>query len=232
MESCLTLSIRLTTSFFVSDCHNTADLVFVLDASIRSVDDAVNWQTKLDFLQDVVEKLDIGVTAINVGLVTFSDNARAEFFLYQYVNREDLNGAISTVMQSANGTNMAAGLKFMRQSLFRQRAGNRKDSPDVAIIITDSKPTSLVTTYKKEANLAEAQGIYLVAVGITKAVDKTYVDNLASDASASFRVNEYSELTSIVDDIVREIHDSATEVCPNATMKGKSTFLPNICYCL
>ena len=193
----------------------------MLDASIRSVGDAENWQAKLDFLQDIVEKLDIGASAINVGLVTFSADARAEFFLYQYVNRDEVKQAISTVTLSANGTNMAAGLKVMRQSLFRQRSGNRKDSPDIAIIITDSKPTILVSKYQMEANLAEGNGIHLVAVGITNAADKTYVQNLASDPSASFHVNHHSDLPSIVDEIVVEIHGSVRQVCPSATSKGK-----------
>ena len=207
----------------VSDCHSTADVVFVLDASVRSVSDATNWQTKLDFLQDIVEQLDIGTNAINIGLVTFSADARAEFFLYQYVNRDEVNQAISTVTLSANGTNMAAAIKVMRQSLFRQRSGNRKNSPDVAIIITDSKPTLLANKYQIEANMAEAMGIHLVAVGITKAVGQTYIDNLATDASSSFHVDHYSDLTSIVGNIVHEIHGSAREVCPSVVSKGMST---------
>ena len=74
--------------------------------------------------------------------------------------------------------------------------------------------------------MAEAMGIHLVAVGITKAVDLTYIDNLATDASASFHVNHYSDLTSIVGNIVHEIHGSAREVCPSVVSKGMFTFSP------
>ena len=199
--------------------------MFVLDASVKPIEGPENWQAKLDFLQAIVEKLDIGTKAINVGLVTFSVTTRAEFFLYQYVSRDEVNQAISTVTQLSSGTNLSAGLKSMRQTLFRQRSGNRKDSPDIAVIVSDSKPTLPVDNYQMEANLAEESGIHLVAVGITKAVEKSYIDDLSSEPSGSFRVDKHSDLTSIVDDVIRVIRGFTTEVCPSEASKGIPTIL-------
>ena len=199
--------------------------MFVLDASVKPIEGPENWQAKLDFLQAIVEKLDIGTKAINVGLVTFSVTTRAEFFLYQYVSRDEVNQAISTVTQLSSGTNLSAGLKSMRQTLFRQRSGNRKDSPDIAVIVSDSKPTLPVDNYQMEANLAEESSIHLVAVGITKAVEKSYIDDLSSEPSGSFRVDKHSDLTSIVDDVIRVIRGFTTEVCPSEASKGIPTIL-------
>ena len=56
-----------------------ADIVFVLDSS--STVGQANFHKQLNFVNDFVKDFDVGLSAVQFGLVTYSDVAHNEFYL-------------------------------------------------------------------------------------------------------------------------------------------------------
>ena len=83
-----------------------------------------------EYIYYMVENFNIGPDATQVGLATYSTNARAQFYLNQYPNKRDLQNAISALSYEYGNTNTAAGLKLIRSGMFSERRGNRPDVPD------------------------------------------------------------------------------------------------------
>ena len=83
---------------------NVADIVFVIDSSgsIRDMNPADqsfdNFNLMLAFLNNVVDLLNIGQNGVHVGMVSFSMQAKHEFFLGDYNNAEDIKGKYSGQM--------------------------------------------------------------------------------------------------------------------------------------
>lgn len=87
-----------------------------------------------EYVYYMVENFNIGPDATQVGLATFSTNARAQFYLNQYQDKRDVQNAISAISYEYGNTNTAAGLKLIRSGMFASRRGNRLDVPDYGTI--------------------------------------------------------------------------------------------------
>jgi hypothetical protein len=83
-----------------------------------------------EYVYYMVESFNIGPDATQVGLATFSTHARAQFYLNQYRDKQELQDAISAISYEYGNTNTAAGLKLVRSGFFAQRRGDRPEAPD------------------------------------------------------------------------------------------------------
>ena len=59
-------------------------------------------------------------------------------------------------------------------------SGDRSKAANVAIIITDGNPTIMVSEMAAEVQMAQSQGITMVAVGITNAINENVLRSLSS----------------------------------------------------
>ena len=59
-------------------------------------------------------------------------------------------------------------------------AGDRSNAANVAIIITDGNPTIMVSELAAEVQMTQNQGITMVAVGITNAINENVLRSLSS----------------------------------------------------
>lgn len=78
----------------------------------------------------MVENFNIGPDATQVGVATFSQSARAQFYLDEFRDKRKLQNAISAIGYEYGNTNTAAGLKLVRAGMFSGRRGDRLGIPD------------------------------------------------------------------------------------------------------
>ncbi|XP_022606453.1 matrilin-3 [Seriola dumerili] len=151
-----------------SNCRNRPiDLVFIIDSS-RSVRPA-EFEKAKEFLQDMVDSLEIGSDATRVGLVNYASTVQIEFLLKTYFDKSSLKQALARVEPLASGTMTGMAIKTAMEKAFTAEAGARASSVNiakVAIIVTDGRPQDKV---EEVSAAARASGIEIYAVGVDRA---------------------------------------------------------------
>ncbi|XP_068437253.1 matrilin-3-like isoform X2 [Clinocottus analis] len=151
-----------------SNCRNRLiDLVFIIDSS-RSVRPA-EFEKAKEFLQDMVDTLEIGSDATRVGLVNYASTVHIEFLLKTYFTKSALKQALARLEPLASGTMTGLAIKTAMEKAFTAEAGARPSSVNiakVAIIVTDGRPQDKV---EDVSAAARASGIEIYAVGVDRA---------------------------------------------------------------
>ncbi|XP_038585216.1 matrilin-2-like isoform X22 [Micropterus salmoides] len=151
-----------------SNCRNRPiDLVFIIDSS-RSVRPA-EFEKAKEFLQDMVDSLEIGPDATRVALVNYASTVQIEFLLKTYFDKSGLKQALARVEPLASGTMTGLAIKTAMEKAFTAEAGSRAGSMNiakVAIIVTDGRPQDKV---EDVSAAARSSGIEIYAVGVDRA---------------------------------------------------------------
>ena len=177
-----------------SRCYNIADVVFVLDSSgsIRSED----WNTLLNFVSQVVGRLEISRDEIHVGALRYATNAAVQFRLDASFIKSDIQNRIVRIDKVEGQTNMMEAIRVTSSSLFnRGLPGDRADAPDIMVIISDGRTDSRDGTID-QANRAKARGISVIPVGIDIDGDMALLRSIASEPRDvdRLRVTSYNQL--------------------------------------
>lgn len=159
------------------------DIYFVLDES-GSVGSS-NYQLMKQFVYNTVNEFDIGSDETQVGVISYSSSATAQFYLNTYHDKSALLTAINNLPYNGGFTNTAAALNLLRQSGFTSANGGRPQTqaiPRVAVVITDGRSNSYSATVLA-AESAHDEDITLFAVGIGSNVNSNELTAIASDSS-------------------------------------------------
>ncbi|XP_021365456.1 cartilage matrix protein-like, partial [Mizuhopecten yessoensis] len=183
--------------------YKPIDIVFIIDES-GSVGSS-NFAKILTFLTEVVDDLNIGSTAVQVGLVKFHTRATLEFYLGTHSTKTSLKSAILNTRYRSGGTSIGAGIQHADKYVFPILYGGRKDATKIAILVTDGVSSSATFT-KQAADDAKANHIRIFAVGIGN-INIAELNSAASDPDCT----HVSVLTNFkqIDDIIYEIKKSA-----------------------
>ncbi|XP_025106489.1 collagen alpha-3(VI) chain-like isoform X11 [Pomacea canaliculata] len=214
-------------------CSDRADIVFLLDMSGSVGYD--NFRRIKDYVYYMVENFNIGPDATQVGVATFSQSARAQFYLDEFRDKRKLQNAISAIGYEYGNTNTAAGLKLVRAGMFSGRRGDRLGIPDYAIVITDGLSNVNAEQTIPEAELARKQGIHIFAIGVGIS-DPWELRAMASEPADSnaFLLNDFTDLWNISSQLIDATCKDAGVCSPNPCQNG-GTCVPGvgkyICQC-
>ncbi|XP_058521155.1 collagen alpha-3(VI) chain [Ochotona princeps] len=112
------------------------DVVFLIDGSegVRS-----GFPLLKEFVQRVVESLDVGPDRVRVALVQYSDRTRPEFYLNSFMDQQGVLNAISRLAPLGGPTpNTGAALDFVLRNILVGSAGSRiaEGVPQLLIVLT------------------------------------------------------------------------------------------------
>ncbi|XP_057194354.1 matrilin-4 isoform X1 [Triplophysa rosa] len=145
------------------------DLVLLIDGS-KSVRPN-NFELVKQFVNQVVDQLDVSPKGTRVGLVQYSSRVRTEFPLSMYQTKEEIKKAVMNVEYMEKGTMTGLSLKHMMENSFSETEGARpanKNVPRVGLVFTDGRSQDDITEWAKKAKEA---GITMYAVGVGKAIE-------------------------------------------------------------
>ncbi|XP_061188685.1 uncharacterized protein LOC133196852 [Saccostrea echinata] len=217
-----------SSDYFISQVQNIPnvdcliDIGFILDESGSIGRD--DFLVMLDFVKNVTEKFEIGPRAVEVALLTFDSSANLEFGFGTYSNHHDLNVAINKTNYTGGGTNIAAGIRLARESVFR--FGSRSSSTKVGLVITDG--CSNIYDTVRESKYAKDDGIVLFALGIGSICDDE-LESLASDPNCThvFFLSGFSDIDSLIYEIQKAACRAPVVIGPSQTDNGTNTTKPN-----
>ena len=132
--------------FAAPPCIAGLDIGIVLDKS-RSIDEE-NLERVIEFLADLVGKFNPAPDGDHFGLITFDKDARLVFNFSdsEYYNLDSLAKKIEsepTEKAKYVGTRTDLALIMARDQLFTEAGGDRKNSPNVMLVLTDGHPYGL-----------------------------------------------------------------------------------------
>ncbi|XP_075993570.1 collagen alpha-6(VI) chain [Genypterus blacodes] len=181
----------------IGECKTAklADIVFIVDES-GSIG-TPNFQLIRTFLHRIVNGLDVSPTRVRVGIVMYSDEAKAMVYLNTFKDKQETLQFIKILPYHGGGTMTGAALTFAQKKVFTKLRGSRKEKgvQQVAVVITDGASQDDVS--KPAAELRRA-GVTVYAVGI-KDANKTQLAQMATNPPNKniFAVDNFSKLKSL-----------------------------------
>ena len=202
----------------------SADIVFVVDSS-GSIQDGEpegtfrNWQQILNFIIGIIQSLDVSPTRNRIGMVTFGNEGRNQFFLNDFADRDAIIERVNRTEYFPENTNTSGGLRVMREDQFTMANGDRDDRQNIAIVITDGKSTYDSNLTIPEAELAHDAGIIIFGVGVTDSIDVPELRAISSATSSSepllnknyFLSAEFANINTVMDALIQETCEVSTE---------------------
>ena len=193
-------------------CEILVDICILVDSSesIRRANPPDlsfdNWQLLLNFINNIIDEFPVGDHGAKIGVVSFSNTAQLEFSLNQYDTKEQIKDAVRRIPYYNAWTNTADALIVARTECFRPLSGDRPQAKNIAIVITDGFPTLNVYAVDREAEALRAQGVTMLAVGITNEVNTETLRTLSSlpqlEGVNFFTSPDFRSLDEVLQDLV------------------------------
>uniref|UniRef100_A0A8C2X9R8 Collagen, type XIV, alpha 1b n=1 Tax=Cyclopterus lumpus TaxID=8103 RepID=A0A8C2X9R8_CYCLU len=184
-----------------------ADLVFLVDGSWSIGDD--NFLKIIRFLYSTSGALDqIGPDGTQVAIAQFSDDARTEFKLNSYSDKERLLDAINKISYKGGNTKTGRAIQHVKENIFTVEGGVRRGIPNVLVVLTDGRSQDDVNKVSKEMQM---EGYIVFAIGFADA-DYGELVSIASSPSDRhvFFVDDLDAFTNIEEKLVTFVCEAAT----------------------
>ncbi|KPP78684.1 collagen alpha-1(XIV) chain-like [Scleropages formosus] len=190
-----------------------ADLVFLVDGSWSIGDD--NFHKIIRFLYSTTGALDkIGSDGTQVAIVQFSDDARTEFKLNTYEDKEALLDAVQRISYKGKA------IKHVKETIFTAEGGSRRGIPKVLVVLTDGRSQDDVNKVSKEM---QTEGYIIFAIGFADA-DYGELVNIASKPSERhvFFVDDLDAFKKIEEQLITFVCEAASATCPAFLASGNT----------
>ncbi len=210
------LTVYIESTFNIAGCA-LLDICFIVDSSGSIRDNnkpgqTDNWQLILNFVNSVIDRIEVGSRQSRVGLVKFSTDAIRMFRLDEYDNRLDLQRVVRRQQYIGGRTNTADGLRITRELCFGSANGDRPEAPNVAILVTDGVPTEPTPDNyarqraEEEGNRLKNSGVKVYTIGVTNAIDEALLKQLSSPPQKAdenyFTSTDFESLGDILNSLV------------------------------
>uniref|UniRef100_A0A8C7KIN1 Collagen type XIV alpha 1 chain n=1 Tax=Oncorhynchus kisutch TaxID=8019 RepID=A0A8C7KIN1_ONCKI len=196
-----------------------ADLAFLVDGSWSIGDES--FLKIIRFLYSTTGALDtIGPDGTQVAIVQFSDDARTEFKLNSYDNKERLLEAINRISYKGGNTKTGLAIRHVKDTIFTVGGGIRRGIPKVVVVLTDGRSQDDVN---KVSNEMQMEGYIVFAIGFADA-DYGELVSIASKPSERhvFFVDDLDAFQKIEEKLVTFVCEAATATCPSVAMSGST----------
>uniref|UniRef100_A0A3Q1EQ72 Matrilin 2 n=1 Tax=Acanthochromis polyacanthus TaxID=80966 RepID=A0A3Q1EQ72_9TELE len=142
-------------------------IVFVIDGS-KSLGPA-NFELVKQFVNGIVDSLNISRMGTHVGLLQYSTKVRTEFTLNQYSTARDIKQAVTRMQYMGRGSMTGSALRHMHEFSFSAKEGARPNTPRVSIVFTDGRSQDDVSEW---ATKAKNSGVTIYTLGVGKAIEQ------------------------------------------------------------
>lgn len=169
------------------------DIVFLLDGSDGT---KKGFPAVRDFVQSVVEKLNVDENKDRVSVVQYSDKPQTNFYLNSHKTKDAVSNAINNLRHKGGRTlNTGAALQYLRHNVFTSSSGSRRleGVPQILILLSSKQSRDYV---KGPAIALKDLEIVSMAVGVGDA-NLHELEVISFKPGFTYKVTEFSELPSI-----------------------------------
>ncbi|XP_045153631.1 collagen alpha-5(VI) chain [Echinops telfairi] len=172
-----------------------ADIMFLVDSSGSIGQD--NHGTMKTFIKNLLNRIQIGPSKTQIGLVQFSDNIREEFPLNKYFSHQDISGVVDSMLLIGRNTLTGHALDST-SPYFTSARGSRPKVKKFLILITDGEAQDSVL---EPAQRLRDQGVIIFSVGVFGA-NRTQLEEISGDGKLVFQVEKFEDLKAIESELI------------------------------
>lgn len=202
-----------------SASRDRKDIVFLLDGSDGTRN---GFPAMRDFVESVVEKLNVGENKDHVSVVQYSREPEVHFYLNTYTTREDVVDSVRGLRhRGGRPLNTGAALQYVRDNVFTNSSGSRRlqGVPQILILLTGGRSFDNVDS---PASALKQQGIYVIGIG-TRTSDARELQKISYEPSYALSVSEFTDLPSVQEQLssaMSKVIVRATPMTPTVTGKN------------
>ncbi|XP_025759688.1 collagen alpha-3(VI) chain-like [Oreochromis niloticus] len=173
-----------------------------------------------DFVERVVEKLNVGENKDHVSVVQYSREPEVHFYLNTYTTGEDVVDSVRGLRhRGGRPLNTGAALQYVRDNVFTNSSGSRRlqGVPQILILLTGGRSFDNVDS---PASALKQQGIYVIGIG-TRTSDARELQKISYEPSYALPVSEFTDLPSVqekLSSVMSTVIVRATPMTPTVTV--------------
>ncbi len=213
-------------------CLYAADVVFLLDSSTSVTEP--NFETMLEFVSGVVQRLGVDSGIDRVAVATYLDDAVLHESLNQYQTSDAVRRRVVNIRYRPGYSNLAVALETIHENVFG-RYGDRPQAPNILVVVTDGIDNeATVSDVRRKASALRGDGVYIITV---PAAYEGSVQNMKKIASKPandyvFRARTFDDLASLQQRILDRICQGRCSSYNKKKKKKKKRCMSAVMYAL
>ncbi|XP_051761470.1 collagen alpha-3(VI) chain-like [Ctenopharyngodon idella] len=189
------------------------DVVFLLDGSdgTRS-----SFPAMRDFVERMVERLNVSENRDRVSVVQYSRDPEAHFYLNTYSRKEDVLDTLRGLRhKGGRPLNTGAALQYVRDNVFTASAGSRlvEGVPQLLILLSGGRSFDNVDT---PASSLKELGVLIFGIG-SRSSDSGELQKISHEPSYALSVSDFADLPSVQQQLFTNINTVFVEATPITT---------------
>uniref|UniRef100_A0A9J8C0M8 VWFA domain-containing protein n=1 Tax=Cyprinus carpio carpio TaxID=630221 RepID=A0A9J8C0M8_CYPCA len=201
------------------------DVAFLIDGSD---DSKIGFEGIRNFIQRIVESLNVEEDLDRVAVVQYSRDPTANFYLSSYsTKKEVLNSIRSMRHKSGRPLNTGAALLFIKENIFTQSSGSRRHEgvPQILYLFSGGRSGDDVRTISQ--SLRE-NNIKVITIGTSNS-DTLELQTMSTIPAYAFSVPDFTSINSIVQKVA-SILTSGDEIPEQFPTPGGTGFKRDIAF--
>lgn len=201
------------------------DVVFLLDGSdgTRS-----SFSAMRDFVERMVERLNVSENRDRVSVVQYSRDPEAHFYLNTYSRKEDILDTLRGLRhKGGRPLNTGAALQYVRDNVFTASSGSRRVEgvPQLLILLSGGRSFDNVDT---PASSLKELGVLIFGIG-SRNSDSRELQRISHEPSYALSVSDFADLPSVQQQLFSSIDTvfvEGTSATTTTIGKKKTNMLP------
>ncbi|GCB76096.1 hypothetical protein scyTo_0016517 [Scyliorhinus torazame] len=193
------------------------DIVFLIDGSPGM---GRSFLQVREFLNTIIQELDIGPDKDQVAVVQYSSDSTLEFGLNTYSAKVEVLKALRKLrLKTGRPLNTGAALDFVTRNVFTPSAGSRSDAgaSQILVLITAGKSRDDVG---RAADAVKQAGIVPIAIG-AKSADTSELRQIVLNPDSVLTLEDFQELQTIHRELLSKVRAVSLIEEPIPPIEGK-----------
>lgn len=194
------------------------DVVFLLDGSDAT---RTSFPSMLEFVERMMERLNLSDRRDRVSVVQFSRDPEAHFYLNTFTTKQDILDAVKGLRhKGGRPLNTGTALQFVKDNVFTASSGSRRVEgvPQLLILLSGGRSFDNVET---PASSLKELGVLIFGIG-SRSSDSRELQNISHDPSYALSVSDFAELPGVQRQLFTNINRVLEEGTPTTTtVRGK-----------
>ncbi|XP_026534802.1 collagen alpha-3(VI) chain [Notechis scutatus] len=168
------------------------DVVFLIDGSQFAISE---FPSISEFIERLVNNMNVGSDATRVAVIQFSDSPKVEFLLNAHSTKEEVLAAVRRLTpKGGRQVNLGSALEYVSKNIFTRPSGSRieEGAPQFLILIYSHRPHD---DTENPVHLIKQIGVAPLPIG--KNVDPEEITKIALSSDYVFQVASYQDLPSL-----------------------------------